>query len=228
MKKNQTRLLICDWSGTLSDDRLPVYEANIVMMKNHKVPTVDYDTWLTQIASTLPEAMKNRGVNLNPELLFEEYAREYARIVQKGIARPTIYPDAKDFLAFARGNGMKLTIISSHPEEHVRYESDQYGVSKFFDLIKGSVHKKAPAIHDLMNTFAVQNNEAVVIGDTVWDIRAAKETLTGSIGVASGYSPRAKLEDEKPSLGVFNNLTEIIDSGILEYEPKKITLSFQS
>lgn len=64
----------------------------------------------------------------------------------------------------------------------------------------GSVKDKATEIANVVANHGMEPSEAVYIGDTVHDVRAAKLAGVISIAVATGYDPMERLMAENPDI----------------------------
>ena len=72
---SKVRLLTFDWSGVISDDRPPVYEANMRMLEMYGKQRMSFEQWLPQTTMTPIEFMANQGVNGNPDSVFGLYRK---------------------------------------------------------------------------------------------------------------------------------------------------------
>jgi phosphoglycolate phosphatase-like HAD superfamily hydrolase len=72
----------------------------------------------------------------------------------------------------------------------------------------GSVTDKASVIQITLAGFGARHTDVCYIGDTVFDIRAAKKAGVMSVAVASGYHTHERLAAEKPDILV-RTLTEL-------------------
>lgn len=194
----KVRLVQFDWSGTISDDRLPVHEANLRLSNELKVkPITDLETWLAQTTGTVVEYFKLRGITLPDEEIFRIYTKHFQTVLADGLA-PIAYSGAAEILEILRSRGLKLAVLSSHPENNLIQEARNYGFADLFDLIIGGVQDKKDAIIDICKRFQVNPQNTIYIGDTITDIRAAKGAGVIAAGVTHGYHSRERLLSENP------------------------------
>lgn len=78
------KIVITDWSGVFSDDRMPVYEANMGILEAHGKSRFPFEEWLSRTTATPIEFLANHGVVGDRDVLFEEYRVHTAR--QKAMA----------------------------------------------------------------------------------------------------------------------------------------------
>ena len=95
--------------------------------------------------------------------------------------------------------GCHLAIVTSNSEENVRNFFIRHGMEGFDTVVAGSsIFGKATRLRRLIRTTRADRATSVYIGDTVPDIRAAREAGTVAIGVAWGFSDPGLLAAEAP------------------------------
>ena len=203
-------ILIFDWSGVVSDDRMPVYEANMRLLKHYGKPLMTFEEWLVKTKISPREFLADQGVTENPEKIFEEYIKIYNKVRAEGI-HPVVYEGAKETLRKLADKGEKLIVISSHPEKNLRGEAKEYGVEEYFSSFTGNVKDKTETIIEICKTMGVTPSplNAAYIGDTIYDIQAAKSAGVYSVGISTGYHMRERLLKENPDQ-VIDSLSELL------------------
>ncbi|HSX58220.1 MAG TPA: HAD family hydrolase [Candidatus Saccharimonadales bacterium] len=206
--------IIFDWSGTISDDRQMVYQANMRVREDHGYPPIDFAEFLANIKLTAPEAFKEMGLLGTKEELQAIYTSAVEYVKEKGIS-PTVYEDATEAFKNLASQAIKLAVLSSHPERHVQSEAESFGLQFYFDPISGDCHDKTIGIRSIMDRLGVDNENSVMyVGDTIYDIRAAKLAGVISAGIATGYMDSVRLMNEEPD-HLFYSLTDIVNSNFL-------------
>lgn len=201
---------IFDWSGVISDDRRPVYETNIRLLKRYGKPGMTFEEWLPKTTLSVREFLANHGVIEDPDKLFEEY-RKLLNQVRKENIHPIIYKDAIKALRKLSGMGKELIVVSSHPENNLRQEAKEYNVKKYFSLFLGNAKDKTETIFKACRQLDIlpSNRTVAYVGDTIYDIQAAKKAKVYSIGIATGYHVKERLQNEKPDK-IVDNLTQLL------------------
>ena len=201
----ETELVLIDWSGVVSDDRLPVYEAGMRMLEHRGRPRMTFTDWLSQTTASIREFMHNCGFVEDPEELQREYSHRFAKVTREGL-KPTAYTDAKAFLERLVGMEIQTTVISAHPTEHLLTEARDYGINHFIRRFVGDARNKA---HEIAMIAGGRPEETVVyIGDTIFDVRSGKEACVRTVAVATGYHSRDRLAQESPDILV-DSLSEL-------------------
>lgn len=203
-------LVIFDWSGTLSDDRQVVHQANVLVARRFGIePILDFDEWLPQTRSGPQEFFKKRGTSASAEEIWNMYKLCLAEVLSTG-AKPKIYPEVPEVISALRNSSKKLVVISSHPSNNLIDEAREYGIVDLFDDIVGSVVNKAEAIRRTVTSWDIPKKMTVYIGDMVSDIIAAKAAGVNSIALTRGYHPEEMLRAENPDL-LWRNLLPLKD-----------------
>ena len=92
-----------------------------------------------------------------------------------------------------------LAIVTSNSEENVRNFLGRHGMEGFDTVVAGaSIFGKATRLRRLIRTARADRATSVYIGDTVPDIRAAREAGTLAVAVAWGFNDPALLAAEAP------------------------------
>ena len=200
------KLFATDWSGVISDDRHPVYEADMKVLEGHGHPRMAFRDWLPRTTLTAIEFFANEGLVCDPDAIFEEFKEAYGESKRDGIC-PNIYPDAKETLRFISDKGIPIFVISSSPSEHLAAEAAEYGISDYVSAFAGDVRDKTASILKACSDAREEPAEAVYIGDTVYDVRSAKKAGVRSVGITTGYHTKERLIDEDPDF-CFDSLSE--------------------
>lgn len=206
----EIELVIFDWSGVISDDRKPVYEVNMRILRDHKKPTMSFEEWLPRTTMTPVEFFANHGVHEDPEELYALYKKYYGEAVESGIT-PVVYPDAYETLRYLKKNERRMAVLSSHPVENLKREAEEYEVTSFLSLIRGSAQNKVEGLQAVCEQLDTRPDSALFVGDTVYDIRAAKEAGLLPVGICTGYHTKERLEKEGPDLllGCLSDLRDL-------------------
>lgn len=192
-------VVVSDWSGVLSDDRLPVYEADMRLMQHFGLTRIPFDEWLpqTMVNASVVEFMAKHGVRADDKRIFKFYAVFLEQVKTEGIV-PTAYPHSKSVLTDLHGKGKRLGVLSAHPEEHLKREAAEYGIDGLLQVILGNSSNKADGLRQLVGHFGCSPSELLYLGDTIFDIRAAKAAGVRSAGIVGGYHSRENLQNENP------------------------------
>ena len=197
--------LIFDWSGTISDDRKLAYESNMKVIEARGIRRLSYKEWLRRAAPSAIEFYRRIGVSGDADKLTAETTMHFDALKLNGCA-PSMYPDAPDALGAIMAKGIKMSVLSSHPEGHLIQEAHRYGIADFFTSINGSVKNKSAALISALRR--IHRTDAAYVGDTTYDIASARAAGIRSVSVTTGYQHETLLRLERPTV-VVNSLTEL-------------------
>jgi HAD superfamily hydrolase (TIGR01509 family) len=158
------------------------------------------------------------GDQLVPELLGHDSpeaagarAAQYRRL--QGEARA--FPRAGDLLRRLHDEGLVVVLASSSPSEELEAMVELLAVGDAIDAVTSAddvdQSKPAPDVFDAaLRVGSVDPERAIVIGDSVWDIQAARAAGLGAIGVETGGFSQHELA-EQGALHVYRDVGEILD-----------------
>jgi HAD superfamily hydrolase (TIGR01509 family) len=126
------------------------------------------------------------------------------------------FPKVRELFERLRGDGKKIALASSGKEDEVRHYEKLLGIEKLTDSMTTSdqvVHSKPMAdvfIAALRTLGSVPPDQAVAIGDTPYDIEAAKKIELPVIGVLCGGFPEQTLRDEG-AVAIFRDPADLLE-----------------
>ncbi len=210
MSKIET--IIFDWSGVISDDRQPVYEANMRILEANNIPRMEFTHFLEEAVGNAPRFLAQQGIEGTTEQLSTLYRTYFNQVVSSGITQK-IYPDVKEVLEKLNNRRIRMAVLSSHPEENLIAESFEFQIQQHFELIVGSIIDKSQGLLNLIQRMKTYN--AVYCGDTTHDVEAAKSqgilsaAISGNGEIPRGYHSKSKLLSVNPDF-LLNSLTELL------------------
>ncbi|HLC47090.1 MAG TPA: HAD family hydrolase [Candidatus Nanoarchaeia archaeon] len=211
--KKRFALGIFDHSGVLSDDKQPVYAAAVLLMQQYEVTIQRYEEWLCSTNSSASEYFKLCGVDVPAVEIDKEYAKMLNIIKNRPVnpILPEMYPGAPEVLKDLRTKGLKLAIISNHPEKELLEELSRYGILGLFDKVSGDSSEKITRLREICDHFSISPSHAFFIEDTIYGLRAAKEAGVHSFGITTGYHTRSMLEKENIAIRVLDSLAQLLE-----------------
>lgn len=205
-------LTVFDMAGTTIDDGGAVYDAlrSAVEWAGAPVSDEDLQAWMgTDKTTAIAELLEAGGVSATPERVaptFEEFRRVLADAYRTNPPRPM--PGVEDALRTLRARGVLVALTTGFDDDVVRPLLASLGwrvgwspehlvnaVVTTSDVVAG---RPAPyMIHRAMErTGVVDVRRVLAAGDTVVDVRAARNAGVVAVGVCTGALGRAELEAE--------------------------------
>jgi HAD superfamily hydrolase (TIGR01509 family) len=120
---------------------------------------------------------------------------------------------SRELIEDLRMRGHAVVLASSAKEEEVDHYLDLLDSRELADAWTTSADVKAtkPApdlVHAALERVGVSAEDAVMVGDTPWDVRAAKEAGVSTLAVLTGGFAIEELE-ESGAIGVFESVAEL-------------------
>ena len=205
------KIFIFDWSGVISDDRYPVYLSNMKMLKKRNIRTLNFKEWLKASKMNAVELLYSQGATGDPNEIYKEYIKELNLIIQSGIS-PKIYLGARKMLKNLKSKGYFLTLVSHHPKINLEKEIKSYGLEDYFSVVIGNLKNKPESILEICKKTKISLQKALYVGDTIYDIKAAKMAGVKCAAVTWGYHDKLRLILEKPDFlfDKFSDLTDLL------------------
>ena len=123
-------------------------------------------------------------------------------------------PGATDVLAALKERGLKIGLLTHNSSVIAVNVLERFGLKRFFDamLARDFVEDVKPNpdhLSGVLRELGVKPDETVVVGDTVFDIRCAKELGAIAVGITTGRSLKEELEAAGADF-IINSLSELL------------------
>lgn len=112
------------------------------------------------------------GQPLSQERLADLCARFAALVAERMVAEPMV-PGAREALTILHGR-VPLAVASGMPHEELGHILEKRGLAPFFFAFRGTPPAKADLVADLVHKAHVQPARALMVGDSVTDLEAAR------------------------------------------------------
>ena len=145
------------------------------------------------------EEESERGYKIYRELYFA-----------RGIDEYRVYDGVEDTLAELTAAGVKCTVASGKPIESIRRILETSGLGKYFLRFEGTEKPKKYSDKTKQILAAIVDEPAVMVGDRVFDLAAAKNAGLDSIYALYGFCAPGDTDEIKPKYEI-SNPREIID-----------------
>ena len=116
--------------------------------------------------------------------------RRFAALVREALLRAPLVPGAREFLESAsRSRAYRLFVASGTPEEELREIARARQLADWVEEWHGSPRSKSQIIRDILRRHGAQAADAVLVGEAVSDLDAARDTgdtVIGQAAIANG------------------------------------------
>jgi len=199
---------IFDWSGTLVDDMALVICATNHVMRQYGKDEYDRDSF--KASFRLPYAEFYEEVL--PGVPLEEIEDHFRDGFDKSPEHVPILPHAREFLQALKNVDARLFVCTSMDAKAFVIQSENLGLSEFFEETYAGVLDKRELIHDLIEKHDLHPEETVFVGDMIHDVATANHGGLASVAVLTGYNNETELASAHPTLMCrdLSSLTDIV------------------
>ena len=215
------RLFIFDLDGTLADTVKDVHYSINQLRRELDLPPI-----------SLEEAKKSIGpgpdrfvklLTPNPEQnnlkkLIKRFRQIYAVHL---LDQTKLFTGMESVLKTLHDSGLAKIVVTNKPGKYSRKILDGLGVLHYFISVLGpeDVTQQKPAPEPILKALElaqVQPDEAIMIGDTIYDLQAAKAANVDVCAVGYGYTSGDKLNSLKPNHFIRKpkDIIKIINDGV--------------
>ena len=185
----QVKTILFDLDGTLTDSGEGIMNCATLALEHFGLPVPPRDDMRVFVGPPLRDTFLKFGVK---EEQIDEAVKVFrSRYVPIGKFENTPYPGIHETLAALKNAGHTLYVATSKPEEMSKEILARFDLAQYFDLICGATldgsrdSKEAVIAYLLAQAGGVSN--AIMVGDTVFDIVGAAAHKLPAIGVSWGY-----------------------------------------
>ena len=209
------KIVILDFDGTLADTAGVIVQTMQATIKELDLPArTDKECAamiglrLAEIPSTLfPGCDEGTG-----EMYADTYRRLFHKFNTEGAVK--LYPYVMETLKELKERGIILTIASSRSHESLAEYLESLELDAAITYVLGASDvkegKPAPeAVEKTLDHFGFSPDEAIVVGDTVFDIDMGRNAGTRTCGVTYGNGSRESLSAADWLIDDFSKLLEI-------------------
>ena len=158
------------------------------------------------VPSLLPEASEDRR-----KAIAEAHGRHFKSAY---LPHTKPFPQARALLERVKQSGRQIVLASSAKKDEVEHYLQLLEAEDLVDAITSAddveASKPEPDIFQAaLQRAGVEANAALVVGDTVYDVEAARRVGIGAIGLTSGPFDRTQLKDAG-AIAVFEDAADLL------------------
>jgi len=215
------RLVMFDLDGTLLDsvpDLAAAINAMLVQMGLEPAGVARVRDWVGNGSLVLVRRALANGIE--HAAVDEGYAAAahqcFLEIYAVCHALSRVYPGVKECLDWLREQGVALGLVTNKPFRFVAPLLAEHGLDGYFLWVLGgdslAQQKPDPApLQWMLAQAGVDANQALFVGDSRSDVRAACAAGVQCVAVSYGYNHGRPIAEENPAL-VLDDLRQLVDS----------------
>lgn len=199
-----------DLDGTLTDSGEGIMNCAAKTLIHYGIEPPDNEGLRAFVGPPLRESFPQWGI---PQEQVEEAIRIYRKFyVPEGMFQNKPYPGIERLLQKLKADGYRLFVATSKPETMAVAILDKFEMSQYFEGIVGAVadgkvDTKAQVIGELLKRYP-NASDAIMIGDTAYDILGAAEHQLPAIGVSWGFGEVCDME-KAGSVAIAHSMEEL-------------------
>lgn len=198
-------LFIFDWDGTLSDSTAKITNAMQSAARDMGWEPLEPATIHNIIGLGLPEAILHLYPQVSAHdrsLLRDHYAANFIRLDEEKASN--LFPRVTETLSILREQGHLLTIATGKSRKGLDRILGALGMGEYFDATRcadETISKPHPRmLEEILQQFNLPAQEAVMIGDTEYDMEMARRINMPRIAVSYGAHHIDRLRVYTPEL----------------------------
>ena len=189
-----SKAILFDLDGTVTDSGEGIINCALYALEHFGLPLPDRETMRVFVGPPLHQSFIRFGV---PEDRAEEAVRVYrSRYIPIGKFENFPYPGIRELLEKLVSDGHKLYIATSKPEAMSVEILEHFDLAKYFTIICGASYDTSRSTKEAVIAWLLEQtgkaSDAVMVGDTAYDVIGAAAHGIPTIGVSWGYG---KVED---------------------------------
>ncbi|MBQ1565370.1 MAG: HAD hydrolase-like protein [Clostridia bacterium] len=189
------RWVIFDLDGTLTDSGEGIKNSTVYALERLGLPVPADSELRKMVGPPLSVGFYKLGVPANR---IDEAVRLYReQYSARGKYQNRVYPGIEDCLKRLRGAGLRLCVGTSKPEPLAREILSEFSLAPYFAYIAGATFDASRQNKDDVLCYllsATGAEDAVMVGDTHYDVIGAHRRGIPCIGVTWGYGLLSELE----------------------------------
>jgi phosphoglycolate phosphatase len=207
------RLFVFDWDGTLMDSVGRIVSCLRQAAEEQGLEDLGDAGFGNVIGLGLPQAIARLYPQLNPRQI-EQFRNTYSARFVAADARPShLFPGALELLETLRARGHWVAVATGKSRRGLDRVLGELGLDDCFDATRcadETASKPDPRmLHEIVVALGAEPEQAVMIGDTEYDLEMAARARIRSLGVSFGVHSRERLARHAPER-IVDSLPEIL------------------
>ncbi len=197
------RLLLFDWDGTLMDSEQRIVESIREACADIGIEVPSEERARDVIGLGLAEAIQRLLPDL-PEARHAELAGRYRHHFLVANQTPTpLFPGVSEMLAALEEAGHLLAVATGKGRRGLDEALEASGLAGRFHATRTAEETRSKPhpqmLEELLDFTGTEPGDAVMVGDTEYDLAMARNIGMPAVGVSWGVHERPRLEAEKPA-----------------------------
>ncbi|MET0049486.1 MAG: HAD-IA family hydrolase [Candidatus Thiodiazotropha sp.] len=206
------RLLVFDWDGTIMDSEARIVACVEAAIKDLDLPVPSREAISNIIGLGLREAVHQLFPTGDDQLHLEIAARYRVHFFSAEVAPSELFQGARQTLQTLNDLGYLLAVATGKGRQGLDHALQSTGLGPLFLVTRcadETFSKPHPEmLHQILDYTGMEPKEALMIGDTEYDLEMARNAGMPSLGVTYGVHTEDRLQKHQP-LGCVDAVDQI-------------------
>ena len=203
--------IIWDWNGTLLNDLELCISTINTLLEKRNLKKIDSKVYKEVFSFPVKDYYRAIGFDFSRED-FAVPAQEFIDLYNEGVAGCGLHTEAFDVLSYFDSIGKRQFVLSAMKQDMLETTLKHQKIFNFFEGVFGlDDHYAVSKIErgkQMISEFKIQNENAVIIGDTIHDFEVAQELGIACILIANGHQSEERLQST--GVPVVTDLKELL------------------
>jgi len=196
------KLLIFDWDGTLIDSEARIIESMQMASTQAGLTPVDADAIRSIIGLELNQAIKQLYHDI-PDNSIEKVADDYRKhyMYQSEVATP-LFDGALETLTLLKDKGYEMAVATGKGRQGLNHAMAEANLQSYFTTTRCANETRSKPhplmLEEILDELKLKPSEAVMIGDTSYDLSMAQAINMAAVAVSYGVQEKHKLMQHNP------------------------------
>lgn len=214
MERKDYSLVVFDWDGTLIDSVPNIVTALVKAAESLALPVLADDSYKGIIGLSLGEAIAKLYPGLDEEqaLVYREAYRDFHLELEQKPSRP--FPGVSRGLECLKGAGVRMAVATGKKRAGLERSMAANDYQPYFEASRtadDAYSKPHPMmLEQLLAEFGVTADQALMVGDSGFDLDMAANAGMDSVAVSYGAQDECRLKEHGPvhTVGSFDELVD--------------------
>ena len=202
--------ILFDLDGTISDSADGIIHCSAQTLEYFGITPPPWEVMRSFIGPPAPVNFRRMGI---PEEQIDEAVRIYRGFYRStGIFENYMYPGIAELFQKLKQSGKELYVATSKPEHLTIPILERFGIAGYFTHICGAASDTERNTKEAVIEYLIQISggltDAVMVGDTVFDVKGAAHFGIPTVGVSWGYGDTETLK-HAGAVAIVNNTEEL-------------------
>jgi len=194
--QNKYKHIIWDWNGTLINDAWLFVELMNQELETRNLPLISVSDYRAKFTFPVKKYYENLGFNFEKED-FEKVGLAFINKFKKRNKEPDLYENTYEVLKKIHTLGINQSIVSAQENNLLNETVRFYKLNNFFKHVAGIGHyyadDKISLAKNIRKKISCDNEEILVIGDSVHDYEVANSLSVDCILFSNGHYSKKRL-----------------------------------